>query len=92
MFFMTSVLAAAYTVAWSVLWLFPSVDRALWSELLTPISVMTFFTVWCGFPLLELIKERGISEARQEAVSESMGRLHQSVIEQSEIQDKLGQQ
>ena len=58
-FAITAALALFYVFAWGSLILkVPDLERARWSEVVTPISATTFYTVWMGPAIFTIIGTR----------------------------------
>lgn len=66
MYLITVGYSFAYVLLWGWLATHPETDRATWSEVATPFSVTSFFTVWSGFAIMEIIRRKGIEDAAKE--------------------------
>ena len=53
-FAVSAVLSAVFVVAWGIIAVHPNVDRQVWSEAVTPFSLLSFFVVWSAPPLLHI--------------------------------------
>lgn len=55
-FALSAAFSAVFVVAWAALAAFPDLDRSVWSEAVTPFSLVSFFVVWSGPPLLHFFQ------------------------------------
>jgi len=60
-FGLVAALSVFYVAAWGAL-LCTDVPRGQWSEVVTPISTLTFFTVWVGPAILLVMSNRHAQE------------------------------
>ena len=55
-FGLSAVFSAVFVAAWAAVAFVPDLDRSVWSEAITPFSLMSFFVVWSGPPLLHFFQ------------------------------------
>lgn len=55
-FAMSAMFSAVFVAAWAAVAFIPDLDRSVWSEAVTPFSLMSFFVVWSGPPLLHFFQ------------------------------------
>ena len=71
LYMVTAGFSAMYVVAWGWLVVSPGTDRGNWSEVVTPISLTSFFAVWASFPILSSIRNRRTRSAVAKVVSDA---------------------
>lgn len=66
MYGVTAFFSLLYVAAWGSLVIDPLIDRAQWSEAVTPISLTSFFVIWSGPAAISIIHRRHRDEAIKE--------------------------